>query len=123
MLTMLYSLYGLLMKRETLHGVNRLVLLMILVASMVLPLCQIETAEPNYVMEARQTVEYQIAHAQTALNGNEQSAAIAYTGDGTAVDKPAAHGGVSILILAAIGIYFVDLSLVGRATSCRWQPL
>ena len=109
MLTMLYSLYGLLMKRETLHGVNRLVLLMILVASMVLPLCQIETAEPNYVMEARQTVEYQIAHAQTALNGNEQSAAIAYTGNGAAVDKPAAHGGVSILILAAIGIYFVGL--------------
>ena len=109
MLTMLYSLYGLLMKRETLHSVNRLVLLVILVASMVLPLCQIETAEPNYVMEARQTAEYQIAHAQTALNGNEQSAAIAYTGDGAAVDKPAAHGGVSILILAAIGIYFVGL--------------
>ena len=48
-LTLLYSLYGLLMKRETLHGFNRLVLLAILVASMVLPLCQIKTPKANIV--------------------------------------------------------------------------
>ncbi|MBQ9672230.1 MAG: hypothetical protein IJV34_05195 [Prevotella sp.] len=35
-LTMLYALYGLFMKRETLHSVNRIVLLLILAASMVL---------------------------------------------------------------------------------------
>ena len=42
-LTLLYSFFGLFMKRETLHSINRIVLLAILVASMVLPLCQIET--------------------------------------------------------------------------------
>ena len=40
-LTMLYSLFGLFLKRETLHGFNRVVLLAILVASMVLPMCQV----------------------------------------------------------------------------------
>ena len=50
-LTLLYSLYGLFMKRETLHSVNRIVLLLILIASMLLPLCQIETQEANIVAE------------------------------------------------------------------------
>lgn len=43
MLTMLYSLYGIFMKRETLHALNRVVLLAVLVVSMVLPLVQLET--------------------------------------------------------------------------------
>ena len=59
-LTLLYSLYGLLMKRETLHGVNRVVLLLILVASMVLPFIQTETKEPNYVTQGREILEQQI---------------------------------------------------------------
>ena len=59
-LTLLYSLYGLVMKRETLHGVNRVVLLVILVASMVLPLCQIKINEPNYVTQGREILESQI---------------------------------------------------------------
>lgn len=59
-LTLLYSLYGLLLKRETLHGVNRVVLLAILVASMVLPLCQIETPKANIVTQGRELLEQQI---------------------------------------------------------------
>ena len=59
-LTLLYSLYGLLMKRETLHGFNRLVLLAILVASMVLPLCQIKTPKANIVTQGREMLEQQI---------------------------------------------------------------
>ncbi len=59
-LTLLYSLYGLLMKRETLHGVNRVVLLAILVASMVLPLCQIKTPKANIVTQGRELLEQQI---------------------------------------------------------------
>lgn len=64
-LTLLYSLYGLFMKRETLHSVNRLVLLLILVASMLLPLCQIETHEANLVTEGRELLEQQIATVST----------------------------------------------------------
>lgn len=59
-LTMLYSLFGLFLKRETLHGFNRVVLLAILVASMVLPLCQIETPKANIVTKGRELLEQQI---------------------------------------------------------------
>ena len=47
-LTLLYSLFGLFLKRETLHGMNRVVLLAILVVSMVLPLCQNREKEYRY---------------------------------------------------------------------------
>ena len=59
-LTLLYSLYGLFLKRETLHGFNRVVLLVILVASMVIPICQIETKERNYVSQGIEILEQQI---------------------------------------------------------------
>jgi len=59
-LTMLYSLFGLFLKRETLHGFNRVVLLAILVASMVLPFCQIETPKANIVTQGRELLEQQI---------------------------------------------------------------
>ena len=59
-LTMLYSLYGLFLKRETLHSFNRVVLLAILVASMVLPLVQVETHEQNALTATRQLFEQQI---------------------------------------------------------------
>ena len=59
-LTMLYSLFGLFLKRETLHGFNRVVLLVILVASMVLPLCKIKTPKANIVTQGRELLEQQI---------------------------------------------------------------
>ena len=65
-LTLLYSLYALFMKRETLHGVNRVVLLLVLVASMVLPFCQIKTSEANVVTEGRERLERQIVAFSTA---------------------------------------------------------
>ena len=59
-LTLLYSFFGLFLKRETLHGFNRVVLLAILWANMLLPLCQIETTEPNYVTQGRELLESRI---------------------------------------------------------------
>lgn len=56
-LTLLYSLYGLFLRRETFHGVNRVVLLSILVGSMVLPLCTIETERPTMMSEGVSTTE------------------------------------------------------------------
>ena len=59
-LTLLYSLFGLLLKRETFHGTNRVVLLVILLGSMVLPVVQLETKAPNYVMQGREILESRI---------------------------------------------------------------
>ena len=56
-LTLLYSLFGLFLKRETLHGMNRIVLLFILIASMVLPFVQINTKEANIVTQGREMIE------------------------------------------------------------------
>ncbi len=56
-LSMLYSLYGLFLKRETLHAVNRLVLLAILMAAMVLPLVQVEMRHGNVITDMREAVE------------------------------------------------------------------
>ena len=67
-LILLYSLFGLFLKRETLHGINRVVLLFVLIASMVLPLVQISTKEANIVTQGREMIEYQIVHAENPLN-------------------------------------------------------
>lgn len=56
-LTLLYSLYGLLLRRETFHGVNRAVLLAILIGSMVLPLCTIETERQTVIAQGVRSTE------------------------------------------------------------------
>ena len=63
-LTLLYSLYGLFMKRETLHALNRVVLLVILAASMILPLVQVNTREANIMTQGREMIEQQIMNIQ-----------------------------------------------------------
>lgn len=50
-LTLLYSLYGLFLRRETFHSLNRIVLLGIMVVSMVLPLMHFTTSRPTVVNE------------------------------------------------------------------------
>ena len=64
-LTMLYSLYGIFMKRETLHALNRVVLMAVLVVSMVLPLVQLETRQGNIVAERCERFEQGILELQT----------------------------------------------------------
>lgn len=62
-LTLFYSLYGLTLRRETLHSVNRVVLLVILAASMALPLVQVETQESNIITHGREVIERSLASA------------------------------------------------------------
>ena len=56
-LTLLYSLYGLFLRRETFHAMNRTVLLSILMASMILPLCTIEIEQPTVMTKSVSTTE------------------------------------------------------------------
>lgn len=58
-LTALYSLYGLFLRRETFHALNRKMLLGILVASMVLPFCQL--AHENNLSAMVQHIEQNIS--------------------------------------------------------------
>ena len=66
-LTLLYSLYGLLLRRETFHTINRIVLLLILLASMVLPLVQVETHEANYIIQGREILESRILFGERVI--------------------------------------------------------
>ncbi len=56
-ISLLYSLYGLVLRRETFHGFNRVVLLSILVMSVILPLCRIQTEHATPVAEHMVEVE------------------------------------------------------------------
>lgn len=56
-LALLHSLYGLFLRRETFHSLNRAVLLFILVASAVLPLCRFIVGHDTAVARATADVE------------------------------------------------------------------
>lgn len=102
-LTLLYSLYGLFLKRETLYAVNRMVLLLILGASMALPLVQIETKESNPVVREREKIEQQIVSVQLLLADSGQPAA-----DSRKESKaPAGSLENSLPVLLLTGIYII----------------
>ena len=111
-LTMLYSLYGLFLKRETLHGFNRVVLLGILVASMILPLCQIETKESNYVTQRREMIEYQIANAPNPLDDDVQRVVVSNPDNGVKNTYNPIREDINACILIAVAIYFAGLIVV-----------
>lgn len=56
-LTLLYSFYGLTLRRETFHTLNRTVLLVILVASPLLPLCPIPLGQETWLSQGFERLE------------------------------------------------------------------
>ena len=108
-LTLLYSLYGLLMKRETLHGFNRVVLLVILAASMVLPLVHIETSEDNIMAQGREMIEYQISHVQNPLGESSEQVTTANHDSVRSYAHAPVRDDINVYILIAIAIYLVGL--------------
>lgn len=65
-LTLLYSLYGLLLKRETFHDINRGTLLLILCLSALLPLCPVETEHANTLSQQLDIIETTIYESVSA---------------------------------------------------------
>lgn len=59
-LTLLYTVFSLLMKKETLHALNRALLLFVLTAGIVIPFIQIRTHGTNALSEGRISLERQI---------------------------------------------------------------
>ncbi|MBQ3630955.1 MAG: M56 family metallopeptidase [Prevotella sp.] len=113
-LTMLYSLYGLFMKRETLHGFNRVVLLSILVVSMVLPLVQVETRHTNLMTQGREQLEQRIILLEASAPGSTVGAATPLptrigVGEG-AVNRNTLTGGTAIFLLFVL-IYIIGVAI------------
>lgn len=65
-LTLLYSLYGLLLRRETFHDVNRGILLLILCLSALLPLCPVETEHASALSQQLDVIETTIYESVSA---------------------------------------------------------
>ena len=110
-LTLLYSLFGLFMKRETLHSVNRIVLLFVLMASMVLPLCQIETGSKNIVAQSREMIERQIVNVQNPLSDNNKRITITNPENGVRDTHNPFRNDVNAYILIAIAVYLAGLAV------------
>ena len=73
-LTLLYSLYGLLLRRETFHGVNRVVLLSVLFLAMVLPFCRVSTEHVTFMSR-------QVSEVEQAVGEFVSAAAVAESSD------------------------------------------
>lgn len=80
-LTLLYSLYRLLLRRETFHRLNRAVLLAILVVSPLLPLIPLHTAEPTAIDEVLTRIEGPLMRISSDENVAESTLAFSKTGD------------------------------------------
>ena len=80
-LTLLYSLYRLLLRRETFHRMNRAVLLAILVVSPLLPLIPLHTAEPTAIDEVLTRIEGPLTRISSDENVAESTLASSKTGD------------------------------------------
>lgn len=65
-LTLLYSLYGLLLRRETFHDINRGFLLLILCLSALLPLCPVETEHVSTLSRRLDVIETTIYESVSA---------------------------------------------------------
>lgn len=63
-LTLFYSLYGLTLRRETFHTLNRAVLLVILVVSAVLPLCPIPLGHETWLSQGLERLEQMLTTNQ-----------------------------------------------------------
>lgn len=108
-LTLLYSLFGLFLKRETLHGINRIVLLFVLTASMVLPFVQVSTKEANIVMQGREMIEYHITHAQNPLSENVEHISPENPDNGITYHALPISEEANAYILIAVAIYLAGL--------------
>ena len=108
-LTMLYSLYGLFMKHETLHSINRLVLLVILVAAMLLPLVQVETREANVITEIREAVEMPLSTVDFGLRPNDAH--------GAPTTNPTGRIAMGLIAIYLIGVVIAWLRYVWSLAS------
>lgn len=117
-LTLFYSLFRLCLRSETLHRLNRAVLLTILVGSMVLPLCALRTERPTLTSAGMQHAEA-VIKAQFPVEPGGQIRSAATTATVPLRVEPQATAPFSWLRVAlyiyiigvavAFGIYFYSL--------------
>lgn len=94
-LTLLYSLYGLTLRRETFHHLNRAVLVCILLASAVLPLCHLRLGQSTWLSESFRRLEQQLP-SFTEARLTEEAALLGVSSDGSQDFQSFHHDGTII---------------------------
>jgi len=94
-LTLLYSLYGLTLRRETLHTLNRAVLVAILLASAVLPLCHFHLGHETWLSEGFARLEQELSLPGGQRLGDEASLT-GRSGEDTRLRQSFLHDGMII---------------------------
>ena len=98
-LTLLYSLYGLFLRRETFHGVNRAMLLAILIGSMLMPFYEVNTSHQNILNRGVEQAEMTVTDSMEVMTW-------------VATEASSEIGGVSLftmMIWAVCAIYLIGL--------------
>lgn len=119
-LTVLYSLYGIFLRKETFHALNRFVLLGILAGSMTLPFCRFHAS--NSLGSAMQRMEQNISEAaQTNLNEEALATVFSPSESGLQTTSASSAGQVqvpvpeqktqapSLWFILVVGVYFLGL--------------
>ena len=102
-LTLLYSLYRLLLQRETFHRMNRAVLLAILIVSPLLPLMPLHTYEPTAMDAVLTSIEWPLMNLPTEQQVAESTL--------TAQEKEVATSGLWVRYLAYLYIIGIAVAL------------
>lgn len=106
-LTLLYSLYGLFLRKETFHRFNRALLMLIFCVSTVLPLCQFDLGYNTVASDAVHAIENYIDNAaDSELVMVENEASEGAVQEATVQSSDAAP---SLWIFVCIGIYAVGV--------------
>ena len=108
-LTLLYSLYGICLRRESFHSLNRAVLMLILVASVTLPFLHVETSLPTlFGWMADSSARIEIAEVRGVPMAADTTA-VAEEGDMAQASLPIMGWTEWLFTLYIIGVVFFTL--------------
>ena len=115
-LTLLYSLYGLLLRRETFHSLNRAILMSIVAGTMLLPFCTLHLDNTLPVVSEIGRVEEVVTQI-----------AVPYSEDVVGISQPSILQleGISLVVVCLFLIYYTGvvyfvLRLLYRLLSLLW---
>ena len=124
-LTLLYSLYGLLLKRETFHDINRGILLLILCLSAILPLCPVETEHASTLSQQLDVIETTIYESVSATPATMSAGSTQATISLSLWPRVLAWVYITGVIIC-MGHYLLSLASLARLitrlpVSCSWM--
>ncbi len=108
-LTLLYSLYGICLRRESFHSLNRAVLVLILVASVTLPFVHVETSLPTlFGWMADSSARIEIAEVRGVPMADDATS-VSEKGDTIQASMPAIGWTEALFTLYIVGVVFFAL--------------